>query len=313
MPDGLADRLNATTARLIGRAIRPDDRFGLAVSGGADSMAMLALAQRCWPGQVEAATVDHGLRPEGRDEAHMVADRCAGQGIAHAILTVTAPITGNVQAQARAVRYALLEEWRAARSLDWLLTGHQADDQIETLLARLNRGAGVSGLASVRARRGAILRPMLTMRRAELRAYCEAEGVPFIDDPSNDDSRFDRVKLRKMLAGSDLFDPEGIGRSVEALGDAVAALDWMTDGLEAERIAAEGDALTLDPAGLPREIQRRLLLRMIEKTNPQAETPRGPSVDQALVQLFDGKTVSLADCVIAGGALWSVRRAPPRR
>lgn len=188
MPDPLEAALSAATARLIGRALGPDERIGIAVSGGADSMALLACAARCWPGQVEGATVDHGLRPEARAEAGMVATWCAGQGIAHRILTLDAPLTGNLQASAREARYGLLDAWREARGLGWLMTGHQADDQIETMLLRLNRGSGVGGLAAVRARRGPLLRPLLGVRRAALRDYCLAHAIPFVDDPSNVDT-----------------------------------------------------------------------------------------------------------------------------
>ena len=313
MPDALAAQLNEATARLIERAVVAQDRFGLAVSGGADSMAMLALAVQIWPGQVEAATVDHGLRPEARDEAAMVADWCATHDVPHAILRPSEPITGNLQSRARAARYALLEDWRAERGLDWLLTAHQADDQVETLIMRLNRGSGVAGLASVRARRENVLRPLLGFRRAELRAFCEARHVPFADDPSNDDSRFDRVKLRKTLSGDALFDPAGLARSIEALADAAAALDWMTERLEAEMVAQDGDGIVLADTGLPAELRRRLLLRMIARINPQADPPRGPSLDQAIVQLLRGKAVALADCIVKGGEQWVVRRAPARK
>lgn len=276
-------------------------------------MAMLALAAECWPGQVEAATVDHGLRPAARDEAAMVASWCAARGIPQATLRPEEPIAGNLQAQARAVRYRLLEAWRRERGLDWLLTAHQADDQIETMILRLNRGAGVGGLASVRARRGAILRPLLGERRATLREFCMARGVPFVDDPSNVDSRFDRARLRRALAGLDLIDPAGLNRSVEALAEADAALDWMVGEIEAAHVRAESDAVLLDRTDLPAAILRRLLQRMIARLNPAAQTPRGPSVDQALVQLFDGKTITLADCIVTGGLRWTARLAPPRR
>ncbi|KEY98498.1 hypothetical protein AI27_11290, partial [Sphingomonas sp. BHC-A] len=97
-------------------------RFGVAVSGGPDSMALLDLAARAFPGRVEAATVDHGLREASAAEAAMVADWCRDAGIAHATLHPQGAVRGNVQSWARAQRYALLEEWRAARGLDWLLT-----------------------------------------------------------------------------------------------------------------------------------------------------------------------------------------------
>lgn len=313
MAEGLSETLISATARLIGRPVAAGDRLGLAVSGGADSMAMLALAADCWPRQVEAATVDHGLRPAARDEAAMVARYCAERGVQHVVLVPGSPLGGNIQAAAREARYALLEAWRTERGLDWLLTAHQADDQIETIVMRLNRGSGVAGLAAIRGRQGAILRPLLGERRAALRAHCIRHDVPFADDPSNADSRFDRVRLRRSLDGLDLIDPARLNRSVEALGEADAALDWMTDRLMETHVRPLGDALRLDAAGLPRAILRRLIHRMIRSINENAEIPRGPSIDQALVQLFDGKTVSLGDCLLTGGDGWTVRRAPPRR
>jgi tRNA(Ile)-lysidine synthase len=276
-------------------------------------MAMLALAASCWPGQVAAATVDHGLRAEARDEAAMVADWCAGQGIPHAVLTPVIAITGNLQSQARNARYALLEGWRRAHDLDWLLTAHHADDQIETVIMRLNRGSGVGGLAAIRGRQGTILRPLLGLRRAELRDFCQTRQVPFVDDPSNENPRFDRVRLREQLAGLDLIDPARLNRSVEALAEADAALDWMTDRLMRDHLDVQDEGLVLDPKELPPALLRRLLQKMIKSINESAEIPRGPAVDQALVQLFDGKRITLGDCVVTGGARWIVRRAPPRR
>jgi tRNA(Ile)-lysidine synthase len=313
VPDGLAQRLNDAVARLLGRPIRPHERFGIAVSGGADSMALLAAASQAWPGRVEGATVDHGLRPASRAEAEMVADWCRGETVPHQILTVSAPLAGNLQASAREARYRLLTDWQGGRGIDWLMTAHQADDQIETMILRLNRGSGVGGLASVRGRRGTLLRPLLGERRASLRAYCVGRAVPFVDDPSNEDERFDRVRVRQALAGSDLIDTAGLARSVEALAQADAALAWATDQLVADHLQlAEGSA-SLTRTDLPPEILRRLLGRMLAHVRPEAEKPRGPSLDQALVQLLSARTVTLADCVITGGEQWTMRRAPPRK
>jgi tRNA(Ile)-lysidine synthase len=313
VPEELETRLASATTRLIGRALCDDERIGIAVSGGADSMALLAAANTCWPGQVEAATVDHGLRPAARVEAEMVAQWCADHAVAHRILTLDKALSGNLQASAREARYALLERWREERGLAWLATAHQADDQIETIILRLNRGAGVGGLASVRARRGHLLRPLLGEHRATLRAFCVVHDVPFVDDPSNVDERFDRARLRQALAGNQLIDPIGLARSVEALAQADAALSWMTDRIAAESLTLLDGVATLQEGDFPPEILRRLLLRMIAHINPEAEKPRGPSLDQALVQLFDGKVVTLADCILTGGESWTVRRAPPRK
>ena len=276
-------------------------------------MALLSAAASCWPGQVEAATVDHRLRPEARAEAELVARWCEANGVPHQILAPHLPITGNIQSSAREARYALLAQWQAERGIAWLMTAHQADDQIETMLLRLSRGAGVGGLASVRARRGTLLRPLLGERRADLRNWCISHHVPFVDDPTNDDTRFDRVRMRQALAGNDLVNIAGLARSVEALTDADAALAWMTQEIAAQSLQLSPDAATLTRTDLPAEILRRLLLRMIDHVNPQADKPRGPSIDQALVQLLDAKMVALADCIVKGGDVWVMRRAPARK
>ena len=125
------------------------------MSGGPDSLALLLLAAAARPGQIEAATVDHGLRPEARDEADMVADDLRrGSACPHAILTARwseVPETA-IQERARNQRYRLLGYWAEERGLDALATAHHADDQAETLLMRLARGSGVRGLAGMRPR-----------------------------------------------------------------------------------------------------------------------------------------------------------------
>ncbi len=317
MPDDNVDALPAllgtAVAQLIKRDVTTQDRFGIAVSGGPDSMALLDIMAHVWPEQVEAATVDHGLRPAAADEAEMVAQFCAMRAIPHHVLRPEAPITGSIQAQARAVRYALLEAWRVTRGLGWLVTAHHADDQIETVLMRLGRGAGLSGLRGVRSRRGDILRPLLGTRRATLRAWCVARNVPFIDDPSNVDPRFDRARLRRLIGEIPLVDPAGLARSVGALSDADDALSWTAERLWVEKVGETDGLWTLDSSGLPAYFRRRLLEEMLRQANPTGGIPRGPAMDQALVQLLKGNSVALADCIVTGGPVWTVRRAPPRR
>nr|WP_218036068.1 tRNA lysidine(34) synthetase TilS [Sphingobium sp. 15-1] len=288
-------------------------RFGVAVSGGPDSMALLDLAARAFPGRVEAATVDHGLREASAAEAAMVADWCRQAGIAHATLHPQGAVRGNVQSWARAQRYALLEEWRAARGLDWLLTAHHADDQLETLLMRLNRGAGVGGLAGVRARQGTVLRPLLDVRKADLHAYALARDLPQVDDPSNSDLRFDRAALRMALSGVDWIDAAAAGRSAAALAEAEEALDWAVEGLEARHVLPDGDGLALDRTDLPRELLRRLILRMVARLQPDAAPPRGDAVDRLIAAARRGGKMSIGRLVLKGGERWTLKVAPQRR
>ena len=285
---------------------------GVAVSGGPDSLALLLLACAARPGAVKAATVDHGLRAESAAEAETVERLCKHLGIPHATLRPDAPVAGNLQSSARRARYALLEAWRRERGLDWLLTAHHADDQAETLLMRLNRGAGAAGLSGVRARNGRVLRPLLGWRRSELEAIVAAAGLDAASDPSNVDPRFDRARMRRDMAVASWLEPAALARSAEALADANEALDWEVDRLESERARAAGGAIRIEPAGLPRELRRRLLLRALRRLNPNAE-PRGEELGRLLSALERGETVTLAGVKAVGGESWRLDPAPPRR
>lgn len=307
-PDA-AQRFTADLHRLTGGA----GRLGIAVSGGPDSMALLLLAHLALPGRVEAATVDHGLRPESAREAAMVASWCVGHDIPHATLRPATPIVGSLQSAARAARYALLEQWRQRRGIDWIATAHHADDQLETLLMRLNRGSGVAGLSGIRARNGAIVRPLLGWRKDALEALAAAHGMPFVHDPSNSDGRFDRAALRASLRGADWLDAVAAVRSATALAQAEDALQWMVEDLAHRHIRVEGAVWRLDRTDFPREIQRRLLLHMLRAADPAAPAPRGDTIDTALQSLAAGQRASIGAWLAEGGTTWTLRPAPPRR
>lgn len=308
-------QLEAQFARAVAALTegRADARLGVAVSGGPDSMALLWLATRAFPDRVEAVTVDHRLRAASADEAAMVARWCAGAGVPHAVLTPDEAPTGNLQSWARAARYRLIEGWRAARGIDWIMTAHHADDQLETMLMRLNRGSGVAGLAGVRARAGRVIRPLLAVRKAELVALAQAEGLPFVDDPSNRDPRFDRALMRAALTGVDWLEPAAAARSAAALAQADEALQWSVRTLAEARIAVDGDHVRIDPAGLPREYVRRLALLALEQVAPHAALPRGEALDRAIDMAAAGDQASLGDWLLKGGERWTLHPAPPRR
>jgi len=297
----------------------PAECIGVAVSGGADSLALLLLAAAARPGLIAASTVDHRLRPGSRDEAEMVAGVCARLDIPHEIGTIqwAQPPETAIQERAREARYAMLGAWVGRRGLSALATAHHADDQAETLIMRLNRGAGAKGLAGMRAKAVIpgfnlpLLRPLLGWRRAELEEVCAAAGVEPADDPSNSDSHYERVRIRQGLADTPWLDPPALARSASHLAAADDALGWVVEGLALARITDHRDGLRIDAEGLPPELQRRLLLIAFARFH--GAEPRGADLSRALDALSDGKTATLSGLKLEGGRLWRVTKAPPRK
>lgn len=301
--------------------VAPGARIGIAVSGGPDSMALLLLAAAARPRHIEAATVDHALRPASRSEAERVAEICAAVGVPHSILTASwgeKPETA-IQERARAVRYLLLGEWARKRDLDALVTAHHLEDQAETFLMRLARGAGVRGLAGMRPLSrvdGALplARPLLGWRHSELEAVCAEAGVDPIRDPSNDDEQFERVRLRKALATAPWLDPTAIAHSAANLADADAALVWAADFEWRRAVTERGEEVVYTPAGAPAEIRRRILRRVLLQlaTEGDAEV-RGREMDELIAVLDSGSRATLRGVLCTGGAQWRFSRARPRR
>ena len=307
-----ADALRDATARLIGNRETARSRFGIAVSGGPDSMALLALAAEAFDGRVCAATVDHGLRNESADEAALVAGTCAALGIEHRILRPATPITGSVQAAARTARYALLDNWRSDAGLGWVMTAHHADDQLETLVMRLNRSSGLAGLSGIRERQGRVLRPILGFRREALHAVVAARGLTVVDDPSNRDARFDRARVRGLLAQSELLDPAAVAVSARHLAQEEEALAWATAQLAADRLHCLNGECSVDMGALPPALRRRLLIVALARmAEPE---PRAETLDRAIADVLTGISVMIGNNLIAqDAAVWTIRPAPPRR
>lgn len=239
--------MKAAFERFLARHGAPG-RLGVAVSGGGDSMALLALAA-AQPGLVaEAVTLDHGLRPEAAQEAAKVAELCARLGVSHTTLTWRAgPGRGNLQAAARKARYGLIARWAQGRGLGVLALGHTLDDQAETVLMRLVRGSGVDGLSAmdeVIRREGLLwLRPLLHVPRAALRTYLRAEGLEWCEDPSNSDMQFQRVRARAALVAL-----EPLGITAEGLAATAQRQRRARQALEAQ-VAQALDAHARDENG----------------------------------------------------------------
>jgi tRNA(Ile)-lysidine synthase len=183
------------------------DGVAVAVSGGADSLALLHALRvlagpRDW--RLAVLTVDHGLRPGSAADAAFVADHAKALGLPARVLTLApadleAHRAAGPEGAARAARYAAL--WPATDALGghWLATGHTLDDQAETVLLQLLRGAGPDGLAGMSVRSGRLLRPLLDVRRAQTRACCAAAGLPWREDPTNATDAPLRNRVRRRL------------------------------------------------------------------------------------------------------------------
>lgn len=303
----------------------PPGPLGVAVSGGGDSVALLLLLQGAGMPGLAAVTVDHGLRPDSAAEAAGVATLCAGRGIPHAVLRWTGwDGRGNLQARARQARRALIAEWARGRGLGAVALGHTLDDQAETFLMRLARGSGIDGLAAMepcaRAEGLVWLRPMLGLRRADLRAFLVAEGIRWAEDPGNENADFLRVRARQALgplAGLGLDAPR-LATTAAAMARARAALEAATSALA--RAALEpgpaGD-LRLDPgtlAGVPREIRLRLLAAALCWVAGAPYRPRLAALEAALVAVeagLPGGGLTLHGCLLRRrrGAI-QLRREP---
>lgn len=186
------------------------DRVALAVSGGSDSTAMLYLVQQ-WNARQNYKTaltvlsVDHGLRAEAASECMQVAAWCKALKLPHVTLKWLGekPVSG-LQAKARQARYDLMTEWCLAQNVTVLLTAHTADDQAETVVMRRTRTSSLKSLAGIWPSRDwngvRVMRPLLSARRKELRDFLLAQNSTWIDDPSNSDQRYERVRVRAELA-----------------------------------------------------------------------------------------------------------------
>lgn len=303
----------------------------LAVSGGGDSMAMLYLAAP-WARRMGitlyTCTINHNLRPEAAQEAALVAQACAELGLHHQTLDWHWDGAGNLQDAARQARLDLINRWRGA--VTHVAMAHTRDDQAETVLMRLARGSGVDGLAAIPAKRQLptaasrrplaqhpdgppwpptmdgrmwVIRPLLTTSRAELRHYNKTLHIPFADDPSNHDPKYDRIKIRQSW---DVLEPLGLTRerlamTANAMQEARAALVAVT------RSAHQACLDHTDPAPMvfdvtyarsrfeeqTREIQLRLLAAALQFVSHSPYRPRRAALEEALDRALGGGATTL--------------------
>jgi tRNA(Ile)-lysidine synthase len=292
----------------------------LAVSGGPDSIALLLLAAAVRRRDtIIAATVDHHLRPAAAEEARFVHQVCARIGVHHRTLDVKVEDKEGVgvQASAREARYRALVWYAKRKEATAIATAHHIDDQAETVLMRLGRGAGVSGLAGVRERRPLkdgidLIRPLLGWRRNELAAIVASARIEAVDDPSNHDSRYDRTRVRDMLALG-WPDPARLAAVSRHMRDADDALDWTAKSLFAERFRKAGEGAELDTQGLPREYIRRLMILAMAAQSTEGGAPRGDELGRLMDRLEGGHVSTLGQLQITPGAVWRFATVAPHR
>jgi tRNA(Ile)-lysidine synthase len=277
----------------------PAERSWLvACSGGADSLALLALAARTGA-HVTAGHVDHGLRPDSAAAGGYVRAVAAQLGAGVVERAADVGTGANLEARARAERYAALESMRVESGSDVVLTGHTLDDQAETVLLATLRGSGSAGLAGIAARRGTIVRPLLNLRRAQTRELCRALRLTPVDDPMNDDATFTRVWLRREVLpllerGADRDLAPVLARQAAVLREESELLDRLAAG------AIDTGAATLTTAAL-RELPRALTRRVLRRWLPVRVS--SSTIDDVL-EIIEGRAVAVT---IDGGLV--VRRA----
>ena len=260
---------------------------------------------------IAVATVDHGLRTGARREAEAAGYAARELGLAHEILDWSgAKPSSGLQAAARGARYGLLVRQAQRVGAEAILTAHTADDQAETLLMRLARGSGPRGLSAmaktslIAAGASApvsLLRPLLGVRRAALRDFLAAAKAAYIDDPSNEDLSFERVRVRKMLAG---FEASG-ALTVEALtetADQMRAAATRIEEIEIDRFSALGGAFdawggaSLAAAG---PSDAALVARLLAAVAGEGYAPAPPRAAQALEAAHSARAATLGGVIIA--------------
>jgi tRNA(Ile)-lysidine synthase len=284
--------------------------LALAVSGGPDSTQLMHMISMHRENvDVYVLTVDHGLREASAGEARHVADLAIALGLHHAILRWEGekPQSG-VQAAAREARYRLMAGWCRTNGIKRLVTAHNLDDQAETVLMRLARGSGPDGLAAMKPETQmygiSLVRPLLNISHSRLVASLAAAGHTAIDDPSNSDSKFERVRLRKARSARDQLglEDKALAATARRMARAVVALEDAVERATAEtvRMTEFGHCLVHRQGLLdhPLEIIIRTLSRCLKCIGGAERQPADHQVEALAEMLSRGvpKTLTLAGC-----------------
>jgi tRNA(Ile)-lysidine synthase len=283
-------------------------RLALAVSGGSDSLALLYLAlDEFPPSKLVVLTVDHGLREGSRAEAEQVSRWCASLGVEQHILTWSGekPQTG-IQAKARTARYDLMTQWCREHGVAALLTGHTMDDQAETVAMRLARTRSLKSLAGIWPETNwngiRVLRPLLEFRRRALQDMLRAQSVTWLDDPSNENEAFERVRIRKSLAHAEIA---ALAARADAARRQVSALQEEAQSFFKEHCRVSPLGFVTLPRDRLRVLSSDLGCEALALAVALASGGREPDSEQILqlatrIRAAEPFRVTLAGAVIAG-------------
>ena len=252
------------------RMLERGDRVLVAVSGGPDSTCLLDVLWRLearFELAIEVAHVDHGLQPGSDEVSSKVATVAAEAGFEVHVVRAPDLAGPNLHARAREFRYGFFELVAQRSGASRIATGHTLDDRVETTIARLIHGSGTAGLAGIPPVEGNRIRPLIEVRRSKTRGYCDELGLAYIDDPANDDERFERARIRRSVlttieAGWGAGSIRAMSRSAEQLRVDAEALKRLAERLYADLASAADDGVEFERAAfraLPRALQRRIL------------------------------------------------------
>lgn len=315
----LAPLLDAIEELLSGHL---PERLGVAVSGGGDSVALLAALVEFTKKNtmdLHVITVDHGLRPETKHEIALVTDMCARWELPHHVEFWSGwKGQGNLQAAARDARYGLIADWAYGNQITHVALGHTADDQAETFLMRLARGAGVDGLSAMSPRRVqhgiTWVRPFLRIERSALRTYLRASRLDWCEDPSNENRDFERIRVRDALTvlGSLGVQTEALVDVAQNMSRAREALDWQTFLAAQDATTLMYGAIAIDLHKfrmLPAEIARRLIVHAITWIANSTYPPRRDAVATVLraVRSLSGATLDGCQIAVENDVIWVFR------
>lgn len=312
--------------------------IGVAVSGGSDSMALLMLAAdyRAASGvSCFAVTIDHGLRPEAKEEVKFVARACKALGVAHHALRWKRDDERQVsQDSARQARHRLMADWAREQDIGRIALGHTRDDRMETFLMRARQGSGWHGLAGPmpegyspvwpEGRGLKMIRPLLAFGREELREELRARGVAWVEDPSNDSSRFERVRMRRLLQRMDARSREKTLKVMDRLANMRTAVAEEACSLfrhrreDAERGEADIRLAARELVGA--EAWFRFIEAHVMAAGGGQTPPRRDAMERLLTRIAKrdpaldrGVTLAGAKIRVRKDAFLAFSKAPPRR